>query len=497
MTSTAELITFDDMLPRLMEEYALPRGELTPFHPLADQANRLTPAFAELSDHIWTALPTTDFSGVSDHTELARGVASSAAIVAAKQQDVRSFAESICFEAVEIRVRGQHYPEAKAAAIRSAREPLCRAVHQVNRPLEPVLTADLIAQPLNEITPVVNNWFRESCHTIAAQLLLSMHVLVELDVVGLIEWTDETTCKLNYYRHLVTQDRIHSRQTESVQSRSNDNGESWMRFETWEQVEGRNRYAVNCHEHHVMNAIAQPIREAQYPIPGDKQAFLDRVPGWIRQHLRILEGNQFLERVVERKVREEEWETAPTLRSSYEVETTPEVRSSFELDPAILLGHYVITGWDQREIEREIFQRKPITAQQEPAPRVDHRKRKQAGKTYDLLRPWAMATAAGATALMLFSRLQPAAMVPLAVLLTIAAILVSGRCVMNFSEWKHATIDWLFVTAASVTVAGGLFAVQSLLYGIMFGRWSMVGVAAVVGLMAFIASGIAGSRMEG
>ncbi|MCA9075948.1 MAG: hypothetical protein KDA93_13045 [Planctomycetaceae bacterium] len=108
-----------------------------------------------------------------------------------------------------------------------------------------------------------------------------------------------------------------------------------------------------------------------------------------------------------------------------------------------------------------------------------------------------MATAAGATALMLLSRLQPAAMVPLAVLLTIVAIFLAGRCVKNFSEWRHATIDWLFDTAACVTAAGGLLAVQSLLYGIMFGRWFMVGVAVVVGMMAFVASGIAGSRMEG
>ena len=111
MNTTAELITFDELLPRLIDEYALPRADLTPTHPLADRANRLTPAFAALSDNIWSALPTTDFSGVSDHNELARTVSSSAGILAAKQKDVRSFAESICFEAVEVRVRGQHHPQ--------------------------------------------------------------------------------------------------------------------------------------------------------------------------------------------------------------------------------------------------------------------------------------------------------------------------------------------------------------------------------------------------
>ena len=485
MTTTAELTTFNDLLPRLIDEYVLPRGDLTPTHPLADKANRLTPAFAALSDNIWTALPSTDFSGVSNHNELARTFSDSATVLATKQKDVRDFAESICFEAVDFRVRGQHVPQAKTSALRSAREPLCNAVQQVNRPLEPVLTAELIAQPLNEITPVVNHWLRQSCHTVAAQLLLSMHVLVELDVVGLVEWPGETACKLNFFRHRVTQDQVRSRQTHSAEDLSDgDDGELWMRFETWEQIEGRNVYSIERHEHHVMNAEARQVNQVQHPIPADKQAFLDKVPGWIRQHMRVVEGDLILERVIERKIREEQWETTPVLRSSY------------ELDPAILLGHYVVTGWGQQEVSRERFRRKRV-ANKEPTPQVDHKPRILAGKTYASLKPWAVATSAGATAMMLFSRLQPSAMVPLAILLTTVSIVLGGRCVTNYSHWKRSAIDWLSVVAASVTVAGGLLAVQSLLYGIMFGRWSMIGVAVALGVMAFIASGIASSRHEG
>jgi len=483
MTTTVEPTTFDDLLPRLIDEYALPRDELTPAHPLADKANRLTPAFATLSENIWTALPATDFSGVSDHNELARSVSSSADTLAAKQKDVRFFAESICFEAIEIRVRGQHHPTAKADAIRSARGPLCNAVARVNRPLEPVLTADLMAQPLNEITPVVNNWFRQSCHTISAQLLLSLHVLVELDVVGLIEWPGESTCKLNFFRHLVTQDQLRSQQTQSVQQRSDEDGDLWMRFETWEQVQGRNRYSIEQHEHHVMNAEARRLDETQYPIPAEKQAFIDQVPSWIRQHMRILEGDLILERVIERDVREEQWETTPVLRSSY------------ELEPAILLGHYVITGWGQREIDRENFRRKRIeTRDDQQSQPVDPRQRAHAGSTYDSLTPWATAVSGGAVAMMMFSRLQPAIMVPLAVLLTLTGIGLGGKCVADYSHWKRGAIDWLFVIAASLTVAGGLIAAQSLLYGIMFGRLPMIGIAVVLSVLAWVASAIAGSR---
>ena len=174
--------------------------------------------------------------------------------------------------------------------------------------------------------------------------------------------------------------------------------------------------------------------------------------------MRILEGDLILERVIERDVREEQWETTPVLRSSY------------ELEPAILLGHYVITGWGQQEINREKSRRKRIATQDnQQIPKVDHKQRVLAGKTCDMLKPWAMAIGASAVAMMLFSRLQPAVMVPVAVLLTIAGIFLGSKCVVNFSHWKQGTIDWLFVVAASLTIAGGLLAAQSSLYGIMFG----------------------------
>lgn len=199
--------------------------------------------------------------------------------------------------------------------------------------------------------------------------------------------------------------------------------------------------------------------------------------------MRILEGDLILERVIERDVREEEWETTPILRSSY------------ELEPAVLLGHYVITGWGQREIERENFRRKRIATQQEQqAPAVDHRQRALAGESHELLKPWATAVSGGAVAMMLFSLLQPSVMVPLAVLLTIAGIGLSAKCVVNFSHWKRGIVDWLFAVSASMAVAAGLLAAQSLLYGVMFRRWPMIGTSLVLGALAFVARGIANSR---
>ena len=221
-----------------------------------------------------------------------------------------------------------------------------------------------------------------------------MHVLVQLDVVGFVEWPGKDVCKLNFFQHVITQDQIRRRRSQSVQQDDfSEDGFRSVRLETWEHIEGRNRYSIERHEHHVMNAELNSIGSTQYPIPQDKQAFLSRVPPWIKQHLKILEGDLILEKVDRRHVGDDHWKTTPQLRSSYEIE------------PAIVLGHYVITGWGQKEIEKEAFRRKRIAAvaqRQDENVGVPKTTRRENGITYDKLKPWVQASAGASIASMFF-----------------------------------------------------------------------------------------------
>ena len=488
MAPQTKSLTFNELLPRLIDSYELPAQELSALYSLADQTNRLTPAFSQLSENIWSALPVTDFSHFKDSTSLAKQAIACTQVLQAREKDIKSFAEAICFEAIELRVRGSHMAKAKESALRSAREPLCRAVQKVNRPLEPVVTADLIAQPLDAIVPVVNEWLRNSCHTVAAQLLMAMHRLVQLDVVGLVEWPGETACKLNFFRHVVTQDQIRHKRSQSVQQ--DDFGEEGfrsVRLETWEHIEGRNRYSIERHEHHVMNAQVNSIESAHYPIPQDKQAFLNRVPPWIKQHLNILEGDLILEKVNEKHVGEDLWQTTPQLRSSY------------ELEPAIVLGHYVITGWGQKEIEKEAFRRKRIAAIAEPEKITDSSSRvtrRENGSTFSNLKPWVQASSVASIALMFFCWLQPSAMVPLSILLGIVAVALGAKMATAYSIWKHSALDFLFVVSATTAVAAAIFALLCGLYGILFASWNVLLVAIPLGFVAYVAKLISSSRIE-
>ena len=487
------MATFNELLPRLISSYELPARDMTAqdmsaLLKLADQANRLSPVFSELSENIRTALPVVDFSNAKSKTELAQQATKSTEVIHARQADVKTFAESICFEVIELRVRGNQVPEARASALRSARRLLCEKVQECNRPLAPVLTADLISQPLDSIIPILNEWFRNSCHEIASRLLQTMHILVQQDVVGLVEWPGENACKLNFFQHVITQDQIRRRRSQSVQQDDfSEEGFRSVRLETWEHIEGRNRYSIERHEHHVMNTKLNSIGSTQFPIPKDKQAFLSRVPPWIKQHLKILEGDLILEKVDRRHVGDDHWKTTPQLRSSYEIE------------PAIVLGHYVITGWGQKEIEKEAFRRKRIAAvaqRQDENVGVPKTTRPENGITYDKLKPWVQASAGASIASMFFCWLQPTAMVPISIVLGLAAIVLGAKTAVSYSVWKHSALDIFFAIATSTALAALIFAMLSLLYGIIFANWSLLLIAFPLGLVAHIAKLVAVSRLE-
>ncbi len=482
--------SFHDVLPRLIAEYGLARTDLTPEHPLVDQANRLTPAFVALSEMVWHALPSKVVSADCSHKDLVQLTSISASALAEKQREVRNFAESICFESIELRVRGEHVSEAKASAIRAAREPLVGSVQQVTRPIEPVITAELVARPVNEIAPVVNAWLRESCHTVAAQLLLSMHVLVELDVVGLVEWPSDTTCKLNFFKHIIVQDQVRTTETQRVRRRRGERGERLVRFETWEQQEGRNRYAIQRHEHHVMNASLRTIDEAQFPIPAEKRAFLSKQPDWIRQQLRILEGDLIMEKVIEREVLEEKWVTTPTLRTAY------------ELEPAIVLGHYVITGWGLSDINREKNRQRRIETTKATDSTKDHerkiesRDREIAGRIYSQFNLWVFPASACSIAMMLFSRFQPSAMVSLSVLLSLVASCLAFVSSWHFPKWQFGSHDLIFTFAKGLAITSGVLAANSLLHGVLFGRLNEILFALVLGVLTMVSAAIYQSRVR-
>ena len=484
---------FRELIPKLVDAYSMTsQGKESRL--LADRANELSPVNHSLSERLKLELMIANFALTTSHGELARSVNECAKILADRQRDVRDFAELICYHAVQIQVKGQTSQQVRAAALESARKPLLKAITQVTKPILPVLTADLIAQPLPVVQTRTSDWAKDACRTIVSQLLASLNVLVEMDVVGIIEWPGETVCKLHFFRHVVTQDQIRSKTTERTRTKTNVDSTRLRTVEQWEQTKGLNVFSIERHEHHVMDAEARKPEEVKFPIPQDQQQFLERIPLWIRKYICVLEGDLILEKVVTTDIRKESFQAKPVRHSVHE-ETLPAIRPTFEFDPAILLGHFVLSGWTQKEIDKEHHRRLQLPVQ--PQPSNTDQIRKDGGRDYHALAPYATAGVIASPLMMFFSGLQPNVMVPLSLLMTMVSIALSWKCFSSYCRWQRGVVDVLYVIAGTGTIAFGLLAVQMLLFSGMYGRMSLLPVAFVAGIAAKAVWQIAKSRKPG
>ncbi len=467
---------FEALLPRIVEVYSLiPDSESQATEIVQAESHLLSPLFAQLKDEVIRDLPVQEVAIADTHDAVAQVTAQCSQLLEERQKETRQFLRKLCYHVVNIRVRGEHQPQAMSAALESARRPLLAAVDRIVVPVEPVLTAELIAQSLPVIHEAVQQWLTTAGQTIANQLVLALHTLVEMDVVGIIEWPGERACKLHFFRHTVLQDRVMSQKTSTIRRVERNT----LSIEEWEQLRARNRYSIERHEHHVMNAVAQELGQNRYPIPVEYQELMDAIPKWLRPHIRVLEGELILERIAQRLLREEHWDSQPMLRNAYEIE------------PAILLGHYVLTGWGQKEVERETYRRE---RERIPEPQPAVIPNKEALRESRQFQSLSNAMGAAAVTMMLFSRLQQRVMLPLSLLLSLMAVgLLWQSLQIRIREMSHG-VDLIQCAYRIITLAFGLLAIQSLLFAILYGSWSMLGLSLPLAIVAFVTAGLAASR---
>ncbi len=470
---------FNTLLPRLVEAYSLvPSSASADLVPT--ETHTLSPLFAQLQDVVWNQLPTTSVFQATTTDTIARATAHCSELLRQRQNDIRKFVRALCYHVVRIQVLGEHPTQARADALDTARQPLLTALDDVFVPFQPVLTAEVIAQPLSAVQSSVKKLLQDANHTLTNQLFVSLHMLVELNVVGIIDWKDERTCKLNFFRHTIEQDQIESQNTTTVRRTERNT----LVREEWEQLRVRNRYFVERHEHHVMNAEARELGQICNPIPREHDELIDHIPEWLHPHLRVLEGTLILEQIVERQIGENQWQSEPILRSTQE---------TYVIDPAILLGHFVLTGWGQRDIDREIHRRRREARVETQTPELPSPEiLQETGKVQTL----AKTTAVTAVTMMLFSRLQPGVMLPLSLLLSAAAIAVFGYSIRIRSRTSHHPAGLIDVAFQTVAAAFALLTVQSTLFGLIHGVWSMLGLAVPLALAAALTWGLATSRQS-
>lgn len=456
---------------------AAPAPSVPPSPPVASAPNPLQKSLAE---YFWSELQFSKAAGFAEHLkhdELDQLEAESSKRLNSWQDELQNLATVHCRTAIELRADGPSVDSERQASFESKADELLQECGGVFVLLPPVMTADVRPLAARTVYEKLNAKLHRACDQLASGFVSLLDNMRDKSLVGTIHWTTETDCKLDFFRHVV----IHESKATVTQTSEQvtDDAHPILRFREIESTKVSDQHLLAKHEHHVTQAVAHRIEEKWYPIPEQFQPLLDAIPSWLRPHVRILEGHQYLERIFVKNLRKKEWQTDI-------------VRREFETEPAILIGSYVLAGWGQAELDRELLRLDSIEFEARKAKIVRAARRWTVGAAV-----MAIPLIVAAVLAIAFSRVAFQVLLPLGGLLTLLAAGAAAVSLAGVSRSRFLTNDVLFIAIGSLCVAFATAVPQLLLYWFLYSAWAAIPVAAVAALMAWIAFALARCRLSG
>ena len=436
------------------------------------------PLQESLASYFWSRLPFSraiDLAEHLKHDELCQLEAESITQLNQWQDELQNLAAVHCRTAIEMRTDGPSVDSARQASLEKKAEELLQECGSVFLLLKPVLTADTRPIAARKVYDKLYTVLRQSCQELATGFVTLLDRMRDKSLAGTIHWTTKTDCKLDFFRHVI----IHESKATVTQTTEQvtDDAHPILRFREMESSQVSDQHCLAQHEHHVTQAVAHKLEEKWHPIPQQFQPLLDAMPNWLRPHVRILEGHQYLERIFVRNLYKRDWQTEPI------------VRREFETEPAILVGSYVLAGWGQAELDREKQRVNSIEFEAEKA------------KIVRASRRWMIAAAVLTTPFMVaavlaiaFSRTAPQLLVPLGGVLTLLAAGAAALSLAGAIRSRSLVNDGMFIAAGSLCVVFVTAVLQLLLYWFLYSAWSAIPVAAIAALMTVLAFAIARCR---
>jgi hypothetical protein len=187
---------------------------------------------------------------------------------------------------------------------------------------------------------IIRQTLEQSLHEACEQLILraveALDFMVGMEMVGLLQWHGDRACKYHHFRHVVIEHKADQR----LLTHTTDGPTLQTvrrRIET--DVEHTHRRARHIHELVDAKNHALPT---SVPMPARVRTLAEGIPTWLRSLGRVVTGTEVFRRIIERDVRVEK---------KTEVEEHTEV--FYKPDPALCLGFYVLTGWNDDEVEKE------------------------------------------------------------------------------------------------------------------------------------------------
>ncbi len=353
---TFEVTRADRRFPRLQKEYSSPPQNR--IHKLEDQPNGQA-LQGRLSLAISQRLPWHGFGNGAklDREALVAAYVASLKMLGQFHDDIQVVVREACRANLEFRTdEVEAHAEARDAVLGMKLEDMMSQAFSAWLPARNALTASLMSLSSDSIVMQLNASLSAEVTNFSRQFVELLERMVDLELFGLVEWLPKQCCRYHFFRQVVIQGPEQSTDTFNVSfaDDSDDSAESPVRrrrgqrrVTTTRTVKHEIRFAR--HQHELINAVRTSIRNSPVIMPPQIVRLINSIPEWLYPFVEVIDGQIVRELIIERDVSVEDW-------------TQVNVRDEpiNDIDPGIIIGPFVLSGWGSFEIRAEQERRQTI-----------------------------------------------------------------------------------------------------------------------------------------
>ena len=267
------------------------------------------------------------------------------------RNDIENLVFEVCRANLEFRQgAGETHAEARDAILKTKLDEMMDQAFSGWMPAKNIVSADLLSQSPNVYVTQLDASLTNEAVNFSRQLFEMLQRMVDLELFGLVEWLPKQCCRYHFFRRVVIQGA--AEQTDTItETMTSDEADARVRSFGRRVIGNRRTTSTHSikheirfarHEHELINAVRTSIRNSTVIMPPQILRLVESIPEWLYPFVEVIDGHIVRELIVERDVSVEDW-------------TKVDVRDEpiLDLDPGIVIGPYVLSGWGSVEIRKE------------------------------------------------------------------------------------------------------------------------------------------------
>ncbi len=213
------------------------------------------------------------------------------------------------------------------------------------------LAASLFKQTTEQVIAILDTSLQRMTFDLVAQVFENLELLKKEKILGSMAWETVDTCVFDNWNHTF---EVNDLTDVSIQqnsqyrdSRPSDKTKASGVFETTTQKNKKGKFVHTADraEQHLMGATSEQLAPESQVIPRRFNALIKSIPGFLRDEVLLVTGEQFVSNKQSYVVEESITDTAVT-KEIY-----------VHNDPAIVLGDTVLVAWDSDDCHHEEYER--------------------------------------------------------------------------------------------------------------------------------------------